>query len=382
MTGKVTGFGADIIIIDDPHNITNVDSDDVREKALTVWSTSLPSRLNDPRTGAWIVIMQRSHPRDLTGYILAREHGFTQLEVPYDREDIKKSWVHVCLPARFEPEHPFPFKTPVVRRRGPNKGKEWTDAREPGELLWPERWGDEAIGELAARMPAHSYAGQYQQRPSAKEGNLFKRDWFGTPVVAAPERCKWSRVRAWDIAATEQHGKADPDWTVGLLMSKDMSTNVIYIEDVVRFRGSPEKVQSELQRCAKIDGKSTRIRIPQDPGAAGKMQTAYLAGMLQGYRIISEREEGKKGQRAQAFAAQCEAGNVRLVRGDWNDVFIEELCAFPNSKDDQLDAATAAFRALIKRNVKLTSSHGGRDTPKTQLNIKRILPDGSVHYSG
>jgi predicted phage terminase large subunit-like protein len=68
---------------------------------------------------------------------------------------------------------------------------------------------------------------------------------------------------------------------------------------------------------------------------------------LQGYRISTEREEGNKVNRADAFAAQCEHGYVKLVEAAWNTAFIDELCAFPNgAHDDQVDAATAAFRVL------------------------------------
>jgi predicted phage terminase large subunit-like protein len=92
------------------------------------------------------------------------------------------------------------------------------------------------------------------------------------------------------------------------------------------------------------------IRLPQDPGGAGKFQAYYLVGKLQGYNVTTEREEGSKPYRANPFAAQCEHGFVSLVDAPWNDAFVEELCAFPNgAHDDQVDAASAAFRALVRR---------------------------------
>ena len=90
---SITGFGADIVVIDDAHDITNVESDVIRDYTLRVWDEVLPTRLNDPKTGIFIVMMQRSHERDLIGQILAKEFN----------------GIHVCLPAEFEPHHPCVF---------------------------------------------------------------------------------------------------------------------------------------------------------------------------------------------------------------------------------------------------------------------------------
>ncbi|MGC2078640.1 MAG: hypothetical protein WA728_21945, partial [Xanthobacteraceae bacterium] len=100
---SITGFGADIIVVDDAHDIENVDSNTVREATLRVWDEVLPTRLNDPKAGMFIVIMQRSHECDLIGHILAKEFN----------------GMHVCLPAKFEGGHPYVFfdpKWPVPRK--------------------------------------------------------------------------------------------------------------------------------------------------------------------------------------------------------------------------------------------------------------------------
>jgi predicted phage terminase large subunit-like protein len=327
--GTVTGEGGDIIIFDDPHNVRAIGgtSGVAREKTLRFWDESMPSRLNDQEHGVFIVIMQRVHERDLSGHILATEMG----------------WTHLCLPAVFESQHPHPIRTSVVRK---STGEVWKDPRAEGEALWPARYSLQALQRMAKDegLSTHMAAGQYQQRPSAREGGLFKREWFRNPVKYAPDGLR--RVRAWDLASSVE---SNADYTVALLMGKDPGTELIYIIDVLRGRWSPGDVEIKIQSTARWDGEECQILIPQDPGSAGKFQARYLVGKLQGYPVRTEAEAGDKEYRANPFAAQCEHGFVKLVEGDWNQAFVDELCAFPNAAhDDQVDAASAAFRALTR----------------------------------
>jgi predicted phage terminase large subunit-like protein len=330
--GVITGEGGDIIIFDDPHNVRAIGgaSDVAREKTLRFWDESMPSRLNDQQHGVFIVIMQRVHERDLSGHILSTE----------------MDWTHLCLPAVYEPKHPYPIRTSVIRK---STGKVWGDPRQEGEALWPERFSREVLQRMAkdAGLSSHMAAGQYQQRPTAREGGLFKRQWFANPVKFAPEGLKL--VRAWDFASSVQVTN-DPDWTVGLLMGEHVPTGMIYITDVIRERLSPGQREQRVKSTAMFDGDEVRIRIPQDPGGAGKFEAYHFAGLLRGYAVSIEPEQGSKERRADAFASQCEQGMVKLAEGPWNRMFIEELCAFPNgAHDDQVDAASAAFRGLMRR---------------------------------
>jgi len=269
--------------------------------------------------------------------ILAREQG----------------WTHLCLPAVYEAKHPFPMRTRVVRK---STGKIWADPRQDGEVLWPAKFPRRALQRIAKdeAMTSHVAAGQLQQRPSAREGGMFKREWFAH-TLPVPDRFAFiaakrlQLVRAWDLAWTEpEHGK-QPDDTVGLLMGYDSESTVCYILDVVRGRWSPAQVEREVQAIAAIDGYECVIRIPQDP-SSGKFVAYHMAKKLVGYQVTVEPESGSKAQRAVSFAAHCENRFVVLAQADWNTAFVEELCAFPNGANaDQVDAAAAAFRAAVRR---------------------------------
>lgn len=126
--GGITGEGGNIIIIDDPNNAKEVLSEAVIEATNEDWwDGTMSTRLNDPKTGAYIVIQQRLGEADLTGHILSKPSG--------------KDWTHLMLPAEYEPQRAF------VTSIG------WEDPRtEPGELLWPERMGHAEIASLKADL--------------------------------------------------------------------------------------------------------------------------------------------------------------------------------------------------------------------------------------
>ncbi|MBP3958356.1 phage terminase large subunit [Gemmata sp. G18] len=189
--------------------------------------------------------------------------------------------------------------------------------------------------------------GNWKIRPAA--GLLFNRSNF--PLVdAAPAEAR--RVRSWDLAATTTEEGVDPDWTVGLRLSRD-AHGTFYVEHVERFRGDPNTVESKIMNIAANDGRGVHIHLPQDPGQAGKSQAKYLINKLAGYNVTAERETGDKVTRASPASAQAGAGNIRVVRGAWNEAFFTELESFPspNTHDDQVDGLSGAFNALIGPNA-------------------------------
>ena len=147
--GSVTGKGGDRIIVDDLHNPQQAESDAQRETALAYFRLTLATRLDNKKTGAIVVVMQRLHERDLAA--CCQDLGF----------------VHVCLPAEAETRTEIRF---------PRSGR--IQVREPGDLLWPARDGRAELDMQKRMLGSVAYAGQYQQRPAPAGGAIFQPGWF------------------------------------------------------------------------------------------------------------------------------------------------------------------------------------------------------------
>ena len=302
--GTITGYGAGkhrdgfggCLVLDDPHKADEARSDVMRQNVIDWFQNTLESRKNSAHTPI-ILIMQRLHEQDLSGWLLAGGNG--------------EKWDHVCLPA----------------------------LREDGTALWPEKHSADELRRMQDASP-YNFAGQYQQSPAPPEGNLFKPD--NIPIVEAlPEYMRY--VRAWDLASTAGGG----DWTVGFKLGIDYEGHRITIADVVRLRGSPEEVEAAIKNTAMRDGRECVIHLPQDPGQAGKSQISYLTKQLLGFTIQSAIVSGDKITHAEPFASQCNVGNVSMLRAGWNDALVNEMRMFPNGTfDDQIDAGSLAFQAI------------------------------------
>jgi predicted phage terminase large subunit-like protein len=312
---SLTGGRGDRVIIDDPHSTETAESEAERLNTARIFRESVPTRLNDPKTSAIIVIMQRLHEDDVSGQIMKLGLGYE----------------HLMLPMEFEPE----------RRCRTSIGFE--DPRTyDGELLFPDRFPREVVERDKVPMGSYAVAGQFQQRPTPRSGGMFQRNDFEI-VGAVPAGAR--RCRAWDFAASAPKQGKQPDWTVGLKMAH--LDGVFYVEDVVRGRWKPGEVETTLKNTASQDGTDVIIRMPQDPGAAGKADAATKVKLLAGYAVEVQSVTGDKATRAKPASAQAEAGNVKLLRGDWNQAFLDEVCSFPNAQfDDQVDAFADALNEL------------------------------------
>lgn len=188
-----------------------------------------------------------------------------------------------------------------------------------------------------------------------ESSGLFKRSWV--EMVKHPNGRAKKRVRAWDLAFSKpSEAYADPDWTRGILLSKDKQ-NVYTVEDVQSMRERVHDVEQLIFQTAIADGPETIISLPQDPNASAGAYARDLQRRLSemGFTVKLQKPVKSKVIRFAPFASVAEAGFVRVVEAHWNKDLFDELEIFdgsPKKKDDHADALADAF-LLLNREVSL-----------------------------
>jgi len=372
VAGLGTGERGDRFIIDDPHNVKETESDAKREAALQWFSEVVPTRMNDDKS-AIIVIMQRIHDRDVSGMILKSELKYDWLCLPMRYEERHRSFTSVpCKYSKAErvtrllrESEPLPRwvtedelqeeekRSPLPEDYVPSFKLLhcWDRRTVEDELLWPERFSeDQLTNELEPALSAwggdFAIAGQLQQRPAPRGGGMFKRDHFQF-IEKLPEDASIAWVRGYDLASSKDDRAAKTaSVKLGIHQGRVLMANVR------KINGTPFEVETLVRSTAEMDGVACQISLPQDPGQAGVSQKMYLARALHGFSFYFSPESGSKEDRARPLAAQCEAGNLYLLKAPWNDSFISEACVFPNGQfKDQVDAASRAYDRAFRRRL-------------------------------
>lgn len=333
----LTGHRGDIIIVDDPHSVKSAESEAERMDSLFWFGETLPTRFNNQKHGVMIVIMQRLHQQDVSGFILGEG----------DEDDGLKGWTHLMIPMEFEED----------RKCSIDIGDwQWEDPRtEEGELAWADRFDREDVESLKETFRKsggeYAVAGQLQQSPVPREGGMFQLPDFQVIDVDDLPEFLGTPCRGWDLAATKDGFGAQ---TAGVKMA--LVGGCVYILDAVAGRWEPNEVTTQIKAATERDGYAVTQSLPQDPGQAGKAQKSFLGKELVGYDYHFSPESGAKEDRARPVSSVAAAGNLYVLRGPWNDSLIQEFCAFPSGKlADRVDAASRAFAWLISRG----DSYGG-----------------------
>lgn len=316
--GAITGMGMLYGIIDDPiKNREEANSERIREKVWDWYTSTFRTRLAPG--GAILVTVTRWHEDDLVGRLL-------ELAKTDSRAD---AWTVVSLPA-------------IAEESAPDY-----DRREPGEPLWPDQYSVEDLESTRVSLGSYDWNSLYQQRPSPREGGMFKRHQFqiaGDRVPATP----W-RVRYWDKAASTS---TTAKYTAGVRLAITDQGEVI-IEHVVRGQWSTGERRQVMQQVAESDAaqfdNSVVTFIEQEPGSSGLDSVQDEIRLLAGYPVFADRPSGDKDTRMLPLVAQAEAGNLYMMAGAWNDQYVDELCTLPNGRyRDQADASSGAFNCLLE----------------------------------
>ena len=326
--GSLTGEGGSIIIVDDPHNATEVESDLVRQGTLDWWDQSMSTRLNDPKTGAYIVIMQRLHENDLTGHILSKDIG---------------NWTHLCLPMRFEDD-----RRCVTR---------WfIDVREQGELLIPERFGEAEVTELEGRLGPFAAAGQLQQRPEPKGGGIIKREWW----VLWNETISGAEGRTKAIFPDFEYIVSSLDTAYTTKQENDYSALTIW--GVWTDRQGNRRImlvyawQDRLELSdlvTRVAGLCTKFKVDKlliESKAAGISVAQEIRRLFSredwGVQLIDP-GRGDKVARAYAIQHLFSDGMIYAPDLEWADKLISQAVSFPKgAHDDLVDSMTQALTHL------------------------------------
>ncbi len=341
-----TGRGGNLMVIDDPiKKVEQANSRAFRNALWDWWRSDMRTRLEPG--GIMLVIMSRWHEDDLVGRLLKQMYGFADDTDIGDDDTAFDRWKVIDMPAIAEPsKEELAQGVDLVT---------WRDSlgRKEGQALAPERYDEVALKRIKRTVGPYVFNALYQGRPSPPEGGMFPRDkWViiepNPEIVAGVDWYLW-----FDLAGTDAEAvtASDPDWTAACLIGVGPD-NLTYIPRVWRCRKEHTDLEAEMLRWiteAKEVYGCTKVRIPQDPGSAGKSYAnALVRNVLKvpGVQVKADREavQGDKVTRAMSLSGQVHGGNVRLFRGPWNAEFIEEAVDFPTGgHDDQVDAAAVGY---------------------------------------
>lgn len=302
--GTVTGEGGNIVICDDLLSVKHAESEAHRAEASDFFWTTLPTRLNDQRTGAMLVIAQRLHQADTIGEILDRE---------------PEEWEQLVLPMRFEP----------ARRASTSLG--WSDPRkEDGELLDPERFPESVVARLEKTLD-YAAAGQLQQRPSPREGGIIKVAYLEHRYRTRGER-PIRIIQSWDCASKAKE-RNDPSVCITAAQFADR----LELWDVDVGRREFPQLLRRAKDLAAAYSPNTILIEDKDAGQQLIQQLRHATTLP----VVACNPGGlDKVTRMAAETSYLEAGNLWLPESaPWVAAFVREATTFPAAAhDDQVDA--------------------------------------------
>jgi len=322
--GTITGKGGDVVVEDDMMNPQEAESEASRSHTIGMHKNVLSSRLDNPKTGARVVVEQRTHYKDLSGHVLKHEQGWTHLNLPMIAEE----------------------KTKVIF---PISKREFE--RQPGDLLNAVRIGKKEVEDMKVSMGTRTFVAQCQQNPTSEAGNILKRNWWRYWRTEQPGYD--ITIQSWDMSFKETKSGS---FVVGQVWKK-RGTNFYLIDQWRQRADFAECIPAMLGLSGKYP-ETTAVLV--EDKANGPAIISQLENRIPG--LIPIKPQGAKISRAQAVAPFVEAGNVHLpdpMFSNWVYDFVEECASFKGATgetNDQVDAMTQALSWLQGLNQPMDNS--------------------------
>ena len=323
--GTVTGKGANLLIIDDPHSEQEAalasTNPDVFDKVYE-WYTSGPRQRLQPG-GAIVIVMTRWSLRDLTGQVLkaAAARGGEQWEVIE-----------------------FPAIMPS------------------GKPLWPEFWSMEELEALRTELPNSKWQAQYQQNPVANESAIVKRDWWKWWEKEAPPPCDYI-LQTWDTAF-EKNNRADysagTTWGVWYNDEDHGLPNLVLLNTYKRRVEWVELKKDVLEQYREWEPDGILI----EKKASGAPLIYELRAMGIPVQEFTPSKGNDKISRLNAVSDIIASGKVWLPRTGWAEELVDEIAAFPSGEHDDLVDATTLALMRFRQGGFLRLPIDERDDPK------------------
>jgi len=336
----LTGRGADDIIIDDPLNANEAYSEKSRQKMQNWFSRSVVSRLDRKSDGTIIVVAQRLHVDDITGYLL-----------------LQKGWEHLCFPATALRDTSFQLRGHVHH---------WRE----GEPLQPLREPIPVLELMRTELGSPSYAAQYEQQPAPERGNLLKHEWLRCYDSIPTRQPGDMMVQSWDTAFKANESSDYSACLTFLVRNKNQYYLIDAFRDKLEFPQLMEEIRQRSKKfavdCVLIEDKASGTSATQQLRQYG----------VQG--IVSINPIHDKQTRMYNRTPDLEAGSLLIPNSaPWRGHFVQEYLEFPMGKyDDQIDALSQFLTWQFGRRSNLFDFDFGNESEGA------LSPDHMLRYLG
>ncbi len=389
---SLIGLGGDVIIVDDPHNTEEVESDADRERAITWWKELSSTRLNDSNQTAIVVIMQRLHALDVSGFILAGEDA--------------SGWCHLMVPMHHDP----------MRHCITSLG--WEDPRQDdGELLWEKRWDARAVAKIERSLGPYMASGRLEQSPSPKGGGIVREDWWqpfpcvgyeayegsGTPPVGRPGDDDYEpasdNYRPWryppfsfilvsvDTAYTE---KEENDWCActkwGIWTDRAGNSRVMLLGAWKEHYALHELVNRIMDTC-RTKGREADVCLIESK-ASGLSTIQEMKRMMRDgeWRTIGIDPQGDKVARMHSVVPLFSGGLVYAPYSNgypfmFAAMVIDDVAAFPKGQSrDIADSVSMALGWLRRQGLARFPEEIDEEKQQELMRLGPGRNEASLHY--